>query len=98
MASFQQNKFSGPEEARRNLARFGQKLSEDFNANLKTFAVGAALLPLGTAIYAAAAAALDPAAEASTTAMLTIQTLKTAPTLTPSDGDIARTQRVVHVA
>jgi hypothetical protein len=97
MATFQQNKFAKPEDARWNLARFGEKLSEDFNANLKTFAVGAALLPLGTAIYAAAAAALDPATEASITAMLTIQTLKTAPTLTPSDADIERTQRVVHV-
>jgi hypothetical protein len=99
MASSRENNFSNPERARQNMAKFGQKLSEDFNTSLKVFAVGTALLPLGTAIYTAAVGALDPNAATQGAAMLTIQTLKAGvSTLMPQDTDILRTERVVHDA
>jgi hypothetical protein len=101
MAAFRQSQGTDPEEARKHLARFGQKLSEDFNSNLKTFAVGDALLPLGTAVYTAAANSLG-AATSAPAAMFTITMLKDGvafppPGLEPaSDTDVARTERVVH--
>src|SRR5262249_53037196 len=72
MAAFRKNQFTNPEQARQDLASFGQKLSEDFNAKLKNFAVETALLPLGAAIYAAGATALDPAADTVPSAMFRI--------------------------
>lgn len=97
MAAFRKNLFKNPEQARQDLAAFGQKLSSDFNANLRTFAVGTALLPLGTAIYVAGATALNPGADTSATAMFTVATLKAGvSTLDPADADILRTDRVVH--
>jgi hypothetical protein len=97
MGSFKQNSFANPEQARRDLAQFGQKLSDDFNDNLKVFAVGNALLPLGTAIYTAAVGALDASAAVPVAAMFTVQSLKPGvSTLTPGDSDILRTERVVH--
>ncbi len=97
MASFRKNQFFNPEQARKDMAKFGQKLAEDFNANLKVFAVENALLPLGTAIYTAAAGALDPNARTPVAAMFTIQMLKAGvSTLTPQDTDVLRTERVVH--
>lgn len=97
MASFREHQFSNPERARKDLAKFGQKLSEDFGAHLKDFAVGNALMPLGTAIYAAGASALDPDAAKSLAAMFTIQMLRAGLfTLTPCDTDVLRTERVVH--
>jgi hypothetical protein len=97
MASFRNNQFSNPERARKDLAEFGQKLSEDFNSDLSTFAVGNALIPLGTAIYAAAANAFNPGTAASVAAMFTVQLLKPGvSTLTPQDTDVLRTDRVVH--
>jgi len=97
MASFREHRFSNPEQARKDLAKFGQKLSEDFSAHLKVFAVGNALMPLGTAIYAAVVGALDPNAATPLAAMFTIQILRAGlPTLTPRDTDVLRTERVVH--
>jgi len=97
MAAFRKNVFKNPEQARQDLAAFGQKLSADFNANLNTFAVGTALLPLGTAIYAAGAAALSPCADTSAAAMFIVAMLKAGvSTLDPADADILRTERVVH--
>lgn len=97
MASFRNNQFANPAQARKDLAQFGQTLSSDFNTNLKVFAVNNALLPLGTAIYVAAATALDPDMSASQAAMFTIQTLRAGiSTITPQQTDILRTQVVVH--
>ena len=97
MAAFIKNNFSNPEQARKEMAKFGQKLSEDFNSSLKVFAVGPALLPLGTAIYTAAVGALDPTAATQPAAMFTVQILKAGvSTLTPQDTDILRTERVIH--
>jgi hypothetical protein len=97
MASFCKNQFSNPENARKALANFGQLLSDDFNSNLKTFAVEDALLPLGTAIYTAAVSALDPNAATPAAAMFTVQMLRAGiSTLAPQDTDILRTNRVVH--
>jgi hypothetical protein len=97
MASFRKNQFSNPEQARRDMAKFGQKLSEDFNAKLRVFAVDDALLPLGTAIYAVAAAALDPTAATPVAAMFTVKMLRAGVSnLTPDDTDVLRTERVVH--
>jgi len=84
MASFRANQFANPAQARKDLAQFGQKLTQDFNSNLKTFAVGNALLPLGTLAYTDAVSALDPAAAAPATAMFSVQTAD-------------RSERVVHV-
>jgi hypothetical protein len=99
MASFRNNQFSNPEQARKDMASFGQKLSEDFNTGLKVFAVNNALLPLGTAIYVAAAGALDPKGAMPAAAMFTVQMLKAGvSTLAPLDTDILRTERVVHGA
>ena len=83
MAAFHADQFADPAQARRDLAQFGQKLTATFNQQLKTFAVGDALLPLGTLIYTEAAAALDPSATATATAMLSVQTAD-------------RSERVVH--
>jgi len=97
MASFRNNQFSNPERARKDLAKFGQKLSEDFNSDLSTFAVGNALMPLGTTIYAAAANAFNPGTSASAAAMFTVQLLKPGvSTLMPQDTDVLRTDRIVH--
>lgn len=97
MASFRKNQFSNPAQARKDLAQFGQTLSNDFNASLKLFAVDNALLPLGTAIYVAAATALDPDVSISQAAMFTIQTLRAGiTTMTPQKTDVIRTQVVVH--
>jgi len=97
MAAFNRNSFSNPEQARKDLAEFGLKLSEDFNKNLNNVAVGNDLLPLGTAIYCAAAEAIDPTVKSATTAMFTVQVLKPGvATLTPADTDVLATQRVVH--
>lgn len=97
MSAFKRNQFRNPEQARKDLAEFGQKFSEDFNTNLRTFAVDNALLPLGTAIYTAAAGALDPAAATGVTAMFSIQMLQAGvSTLAPGDSDILRMERVVH--
>jgi hypothetical protein len=91
------NQFANPDKARQDLAAFGQKLSEDFNTNLKNFAVDVALLPLGTAIYTAGAVAIDPTADVEPTAMFTIATLKSGvSSLDPADVDILHTERVVH--
>jgi len=99
MASFCKNQFLNPEQARKDMAKFGQKLSEDFNVSLKNFAVNNALLPLGTAIYVAAAGALDPKAAMPAAAMFTVQMLKAGvSTLAPLDTDVLRTERVVHGA
>jgi len=84
MASFRQDQFANPSQARKDLAQFGQKLTEDFNSNLKTFAVGDALLPLGTLVYTEAVSALDPAAALPAAAMFSVQTP-------------GRSERVVHV-
>ena len=98
LADFRTKEFTNPEKARQDLASFGQKLSDDFNASLKNFAVGNGLLPLGTAIYTAAAVALDPTSASNPAAMLTIARLKPGvSTLTPADTDILHTDRVVHV-
>ena len=97
MASFRTRKFTNPDAARKDFAAFGQKLSDDFNANLKVFALDTALMPLGTAIYAAGALALDPAASATIAAMFTVQTLRPGiSTITPADTDVLDTQVVVH--
>jgi hypothetical protein len=85
MASFRAHQFADPSQARKDLAQFGQKLTEDFNSNLEIFAVADALLPLGTLIYAEAVAALDSVSAAPASAMFTVQ----------FGG---RTERVVHVA
>ena len=50
LAAFRKNQFANPDKARKDLATFGQTLSEDFNANLKTFAVNTALLPAPSTI------------------------------------------------
>ena len=96
MAGFRKNLFKNPEQARQDLAAFGQKLSADFNANLKTFAVDAALMPLGTAIYAAGATALNPGADTDAAAMFTVAVLRAGVTLDPADADILRTEQIVH--
>ena len=99
LAAFRKNNYSNPDNARKDLAAFGQKLSADFNANLKIFAVNNALLPLGTAIYAAGASALDPTAHTAAAAMFTLEMLKpAASTLTPQDSDVLCTERIVHGA
>ena len=101
MAQFRAKQFSDPESARRNLAKFGQTLSDDFNSKLQTFAVGQALLPLGTAIYTAAATSLGAAAP-NAAAMLTVRVIKDGVRFPPPDlepvqeADIERTERVVH--
>ena len=64
MAEFRKNQFARPQQARKDLAQFGQKLTEDFNQNLGNFAVDRALLPLGTLAYTEAVSALDPEAGA----------------------------------
>src|SRR5581483_559906 len=101
MAQFRAKQFSDPESARRDLARFGQTLSDDFNSKLQTFAVGQALLPLGTAIYTAAATSLGAAAP-NPAAMLPVRIIKDGVAFPPADlepvqeADIERTERVVH--
>jgi hypothetical protein len=101
MAAFRKHQFSDPEQARKDLAKFGQKLSEDFNSNLKTFAVGNALLPLGTAVYTAAATSLGATAP-KVAAMFTIRVIKDGAAFPPpglepaSEADVLRTERVVH--
>lgn len=47
-------------EARKQLARFGQKVTEAFHEKLRNFAVDEALLPLGSLMFAEAARAFDP--------------------------------------
>ena len=47
-------------EARKQLARFGQKVTEAFHEKLRNFAVDDALLPLGSLMFAEAARAFDP--------------------------------------
>jgi hypothetical protein len=99
MAAFQADGFSNPERARQDLAQFGQKLSVDFNTNLKNFAVGNALLPLGTAVYSIAARVLDPTIALAPAAMFIVQMLKPGvSTLEPEDKDILRTERVLEAA
>jgi len=101
MAAFRKDQFSDPEQARNDLARFGQKLSEDFNSNLKTFAVGNGLLPLGTAVYIAAATSLGATAPA-VAAMFTLRMIKDGAAFPPpglepaNEADVLRTERVVH--
>ena len=97
MSFFRKNRFKNPEQARKDLAQFGQKLSEDFNKRLRVFAVGNALLPLGTSLYLTAASAFDSAPGIQPAAMLTVRILKAGVTsLTPGETDIVRTERVVH--
>jgi hypothetical protein len=97
MAAFRKNQFANPVQARQDLASFGQKLSDDFNEKLEVFAVDTALMPLGTAIYAAGAAVLSPGADTSAAAMFTVAMLKAGvSTLDPADADILRAERVVH--
>jgi len=47
-------------EARKQLARFGQKVTEAFHEKLRNFAVDDALLPLGSLMFAEAARAFEP--------------------------------------
>lgn len=97
MSGFRKNQFTNPDAARKDLAEFGQKLSEDFNANLGNFAVGNALMPLGTAIYAAGARALDPTLDTDPAAMFTVEMLRAGVTgLNPADTDVLHSPRVVH--
>ena len=97
MAAFRQSQFTNPDAARKNLANFGSKLAADFNKSLSNFAVGDALLPLGTAIYLTGALVLDPGIDTTTAAMLTIQTLRAGVTgLSPADTDVLHTARVVN--
>jgi hypothetical protein len=97
MAAFRNNQFTSPEAARQDLAKFGEKLSSDFNANLGNFAVGNALMPLGTAIYAAGARALDPTLDTDPAAMLTVEMLRAGViNLNPDDTDVLHAARVVH--
>lgn len=99
LAAFSKSNFSNPEIARKDLAAFGQRLSADFNAKLRNFAVDNALLPLGTAIYAAAANAIDPGSVTTAAAMFTVEILKPGvSTLSPNDTDVLRTERIVHGA
>jgi hypothetical protein len=97
MAAFRKDQFTNPDAAREDLAEFGQKLSSDFNANLGNFAVGNALMPLGTAIYAAGARALDPTLDTDPAAMLTVEMLRAGViSLNPDDTDVLHAARVVH--
>jgi len=97
MAAFRKNQFGNPDVARKDLSSFGQKLSDDFNTSLKNFAVNNALLPLGTAIYAAGARALDATVETDPAAMFTVEMLKAGVTsLSPADTEVLHTARVVH--
>jgi hypothetical protein len=97
MAAFRKNQFANPDVARKDLASFGQKLSDDFNTSLKNFAVNNALLPLGTAIYAAGARALDATVETDPAAMFTVEMLRAGVTsLSPADTEVLHTARVVH--
>jgi hypothetical protein len=96
-AAFRHSQFTNPDAARKNLANFRQTLSADFNANLGVFAVGNALMPLGTAIYPAGARALDPTLDTNPAAMFTAEMLRAVVTsLDPSDTDVLHTARVVH--
>jgi hypothetical protein len=97
MAAFRDAQFADPDAARKDLASFGSKLSSDFNSNLKNFAVGGALMPLGAAVYVTGATALDPTIDTARAAMLTIQMLRAGVTsLTPADAEVLHTARVVH--
>jgi hypothetical protein len=97
MAAFRKAQFARPDAARKDLASFGEKLSSGFHSNLQNFAVGAGLLPLGTAIYLSGAMALDDSADDARAAMLTVQMLRAGvDTLTPADTDVLHTARVVH--
>jgi hypothetical protein len=99
MAEFRKHKFANPVRARKDLAQFGQKLTEDFNHNMKNFAVGDALLPLGTLAYIEAVSALDPQAAAPSAAMFSLEILKPGAVLKgmqPDPGDVLRSERVVH--
>lgn len=61
LAQFQTSEFSDPAAARKALANFGAAVTSTFNGNLKTYATGTMLLPLGTFLFAQAARAFDAA-------------------------------------
>lgn len=95
-------------KAREDLAEFGLKVSETFNAKLGNIAVGGALRPLGALMFSTAARVLDPLVEQQgASAMLNIIDVRDDVTFPPdgfpdhapvAEADIVRSETLVHVA
>lgn len=77
LAKFKEAQNKEPSKAIEALAHFGEKLTSAFNEKIKDFLFGgAALLPLGSAMFAEATLALNPSLESKALAMLELTVLK----------------------
>lgn len=93
--------------ARRDLAEFGLKVTETFNASLHNVAVGGALRPLGALLFITAVQALDDSLTLSPSAMLNVTDVRDDVNFPPdgfpdhepvAEADIVRSETLVHVA
>lgn len=110
MAKFREEKSTEPTKAVQALQKFGSKLTEAFNANIKSAYGEGALRPLGTLVFAAAARGLLPAtaaAEARQKAILSLIVLKEGAGFTlkdfaknqvPGAADVAVEERLVSLS
>jgi hypothetical protein len=105
MAAF--NAHQDAARARRDLAEFGLKVTDTFNARLGNVAVGGALRPLGALMFITAAQELDPSLAVSASAMLNIIDVRDDVKFPPdgfpnhdpvAEADIVRSETLVHVA
>jgi hypothetical protein len=94
-------------QARRDLAEFGMKVTETFNARLGNVAVGGALRPLGALMFITAAQVLDPSLKAAASAMFNVIDVRDDVKFPPdgfpnhdsiAEADIVRSETLVHVA
>ena len=79
LAEFQTTKASSAVAARKALADFGMQAATAFNSDLKTYATGLTLLPLGSLLFADAARVFDPALKPPAQAMLSLVVAKNGP-------------------
>jgi hypothetical protein len=103
MAAFKQHQDAA--RARRELAEFGAKVTEAFNARLGNVAVGAALRPLGGLMFITAAEVFNPSLTAAASAMLNITDVRDDVKFPPdrfpdhdpiAEADIVRSETLIH--
>ncbi|MGB9179471.1 MAG: hypothetical protein WCB68_09540 [Pyrinomonadaceae bacterium] len=96
-----------PSEAVKALAKFGSKLTSAFNENIKSIYGGAALRPLGTAMFIEAASVLSPGIPSKATALLDLTVLKKGSAFEmpkyldgdlPAKGDILVQERILNIS
>lgn len=92
-------------KARNALAKFGSKITDAFNANLKDTVLSEALMPLGALLFSEAVKVFDPSLESRASAMFTVIDVRDDMRFPPdkfpdhdplAPGDILHAETLIH--